>query len=109
MVLNALACVGKEDAYVLAEVRGIDVVGGGPAGLSAGNSLNGARGSGTGGAAAGPAPPQWGIGKAKKLLKRRVVTLDMLRKEYQAELDRVEAIETGNYPYVETGDEMDIL
>ncbi|KAF2274521.1 uncharacterized protein EI97DRAFT_468704 [Westerdykella ornata] len=115
MVLNALACVSKDDAYVLAEVRGLDVVRGGGAAVPGGSSsLNGSRGgsSAIGGvtaAAPAPAPPQWGIGKAKKLLKRRVVTLDMLRKEYQAELDRVEAIETGNYPFVEAGDEMDIL
>ena len=51
----------------------------------------------------------WGIGKAKKMLKRQIVTLEMLRKEYAAELDRVAAIENGQYPFVDAGDEMDIL
>jgi hypothetical protein len=91
MIINTLEAVGKDDAYILAEGR-VDVA----------LTTNGI------GSVAG-APPQWGIGKAKKLLKRRIVTLDMLRKEYQAELDRVEAIEQGQYPFVDVGDEMDIL
>ncbi|KAH7559151.1 dna repair protein rhp51 [Bipolaris maydis] len=65
MIINTLSSVSKEDAYILAEQR-IE---------------------GTGG------PPQWGIGQGKKLLKRQIITLDTLRKEYQAELDRVAAIE----------------
>lgn len=52
---------------------------------------------------------QWALGQGKKLIKRQIVTLDSLRKEYQAELDRVAAIEGGNFPFVEAGDEMDIL
>jgi DNA repair protein RAD51/nuclear pore complex protein Nup160 len=103
MIINTLESVGKDDAYILAESR-IDNVA--PTGL--GGASSSALGSGSGSAASN-APPQWGIGKAKKLLKRKVVTLDVLRKEYQAELDRVEAIETGQYPFVEAGDEMDIL
>jgi hypothetical protein len=51
----------------------------------------------------------WGLGKGKKLLKRHIVTLETLRKEYAAELDRVAAIEHGQYPFVEAADEMDIL
>ena len=51
----------------------------------------------------------WGIGQGKKLLKRQIVTLDTLRKEYQEELDRVAAIESGHFPFVETEDGMDIL
>ena len=80
MIINTLSSVTKEEAYILAEKR-IDDVG----------------------------PSQWGIGQARKALKRQVVTLDMLRKEYQAELDRVAAIENGQFPFVEAGDEMDIL
>lgn len=49
------------------------------------------------------------IGQGKKLLKRQIVTLDTLRKEYQEELDRVAAIESGRFPFVETEDGMDIL
>lgn len=80
MIINSLSSVSKEDAYILAEQK---VEQGGP--------------------------PQWGIGQGKKLLKRQIVTLDTLRKEYQAELDRVAAIESGQFPFVEAADEMDIL
>jgi hypothetical protein len=52
-------------------------------------------------------PPE--IGKGKKLLKRHIVTLDSLRKEYQAELDRGAAIEAGQFPFVDPADDMDIL
>lgn len=79
MIINTLSSVSKDEAYILADQR-ID---------------DGA--------------PQWGIGKAKKMLRRQVISLDTLRKEYQAELDRVEAIENGQYPFVDGGDEMDIL
>ncbi|KAH7095488.1 nucleoporin Nup120/160-domain-containing protein [Paraphoma chrysanthemicola] len=80
MIINTLSSVSKEDAYILAEQR-VD----------------------------GTGPPQWGIGQGKKLLKRQIITLDTLRKEYQAELDRVAAIESGQFPFVEAGDEMEIL
>lgn len=80
MIINTLSSVTKEEAYILAEKR-IDEVG----------------------------PPHWGIGQARNILKRQIVTLDTLRKEYQAELDRVAAIESGQFPFVGAGDEMDIL
>lgn len=80
MIINTLSSVNKEDAYILAEQK-IDESG----------------------------PPQWGLGKAKKLLKRQIVTLDTLRKEYQAELDRIAAIESGQFPFVDPADDMDIL
>ena len=80
MIINTLSSVSKEDAYILAEQR-IDEAG----------------------------PPQWGIGKGKKLLRRQIITLDTLRKEYQAELDRVAAIEGGQFPFVDPREEMDIL
>lgn len=81
MIINTLSSVSKEDAYILAEQR-----------------MDGAGG-----------PPQWGIGQGKKLLKRQIITLDTLRKEYQAELDRVAAIESGQFPFVDPMDDMDIL
>jgi hypothetical protein len=80
MIINTLSSVSKEDAYLLAEQR-----------------------------IEGAGPPQWGIGQGKKLLKRQIVTLDSLRKEYQAELDRAAAIESGHFPFVEAADEMDVL
>jgi hypothetical protein len=81
MIINTLSSVSKEDAYILAEQR-IEATGG---------------------------PPQWGIGQGKKLLKRQIITLDTLRKEYQAELDRIAAIESGQFPFVDPVDDMDIL
>ncbi|KAI4687498.1 uncharacterized protein J4E88_003087 [Alternaria novae-zelandiae] len=81
MIINTLSSVSKEDAYILAEQR-IEATGG---------------------------PPQWGIGQGKKLLRRQIITLDTLRKEYQAELDRVAAIESGQFPFVDPVDDMDIL
>ncbi|KAL5116721.1 hypothetical protein ACEQ8H_005333 [Pleosporales sp. CAS-2024a] len=80
MMINTLSSVSKEDAYILADVK-IESAG----------------------------PPQWGIGQGKKMLKRQIVTLDSLRKEYAAELDRVAAIEGGQFPFVEAEDEMDVL
>jgi hypothetical protein len=80
MIINTLSSVSKEDAYILADQK-----------------------------VEGAGPPQWGIGQGKKLLKRQVVTLESLRKEYQAELDRVAAIESGQFPFVEAADEMDVL
>lgn len=80
MIINTLASISKEDAYILADQK-IDST----------------------------APPQWGIGQGKKLLKRHIVTLDSLRKEYQAEMDRAAAIESGHFPFVDPTDDMDIL
>lgn len=80
MIINALSSVAKDDAYILADQRIDD-----------------------------SASASWTIGKAKKMLKRQIITLDTLRKEYQAELDRVAAIESGQFPFVEAADEMDIL
>lgn len=41
--------------------------------------------------------------------KRRVVTLDDVRGEYQGELDRLAAIESGRFAFVGDGGEMDVL
>jgi hypothetical protein len=79
MIINTLSSVSKDEAYILADQR-----------IESGVS-------------------QWGLGKAKKMLKRQIITLDTLRKEYQAELDRVEAIENGQFPMFDHGDDMDIL
>lgn len=42
-------------------------------------------------------------------MKRRVVTLDDVRGEYQGELDRVAAMESGRFAFVGDGAEMDVL
>lgn len=78
MLINTLASVQPDQAWILAEQR-VD-----------------------------ENAPAWGIGKAKGILKRRVVTLEDLRKEYQAELDRVSAMENGQFAFA-GGDEMDVL
>lgn len=41
--------------------------------------------------------------------RRKVVTLDDVRADYQAELDRVAAIESGRFAFVGDGGEMDVL
>ncbi len=41
--------------------------------------------------------------------KRRVLTLDDVRAQYQGELDRVAAIESGRFAFVGDGAEMDVL
>ena len=82
MIINALSSVSEDDAYILADQR-IDE--GLPQFLH------------------GP------IGTAKKFITRHIVTLDSLRKEYQAELDRVAAIENGQFAFMDPTDEMDIL
>lgn len=52
----------------------------------------------------------FGLGKAKKKLRRKIVTLEDLRREYAAELDRVQRIERGDYPFLGVeGEEMDVL
>ncbi|KAF2686493.1 hypothetical protein K458DRAFT_334245 [Lentithecium fluviatile CBS 122367] len=80
MIINALSSVSEDDAYILADQRIDDAV-----------------------------APSYAIGKGKKLLKRQIITLDTLRKEYQAELDRIGAIETGQFPLFDPADDMDIL
>lgn len=110
MIINTLSCVREEDAWILAEgggaLAGSMGIGLGMPNLSlsGGNAKDSANGN-----MSGIGKLDWGIGKARKVLKRRVITLEGLRKEYQAELDRVEAIEKGAFPFVEAGDEMDIL
>jgi len=47
-----------------------------------------------------------GEGEGKK---RRVLTLEDVRGEYQAELDRRAAIESGRFAFVGCGDEMDVF
>jgi DNA repair protein RAD51/nuclear pore complex protein Nup160 len=78
LLINTLASVHPDQAWILAEPRVDD------------------------------SATSWGIGKAKGVLKRRVITLPDLRKEYQAELDRAAAMEMGQFAFA-GGDEMDVL
>ncbi|KAG9232089.1 nucleoporin Nup120/160-domain-containing protein [Amylocarpus encephaloides] len=55
-------------------------------------------------------PPQKGSKSSRNGIqpKRKVITLDDIRKDYQAELDRIAAIENDQFAFVD-GDEMDVL
>jgi len=57
-----------------------------------------------------PLPDKPGVGGKTVSVpgKRRVVTLDDARKEYQTELDRIAAIENNQFAFV-GGDEMDLM
>ncbi|KAL1646814.1 hypothetical protein SLS58_002949 [Diplodia intermedia] len=50
-----------------------------------------------------------GVPEGKAAPRRRLVTLEDLRREYQAELDRVAAMETGRFAFSAGGDAMDVL
>ena len=87
LLVNTLCSVGEEEAYVLAEQRVVD---------AGANGFGGGLGK--------------GIGKGKGRRGRRVVTLEMVRREFQEELDRVGRIERGSFAFIggEWGDE-DVL
>jgi nuclear pore complex protein Nup160 len=53
-------------------------------------------------------PSRPSAASAKKEPKRKVVTLEDIRKAYQEELDRITAIENDQFAFAE-GDEMDVL
>jgi DNA repair protein RAD51/nuclear pore complex protein Nup160 len=80
LLLNAMTCIGKQDAWVLyepvAEKKGL---------------INGTRGE-------------------KREGRRRLVTLEDVRREYAEELDRRAALEQGRFGFVEgAGEPMDVL
>ena len=80
LLINAMACVGKEEAWVIREP------------IAQKNGLIN------------------GTAKEKKEGKRGLVTLDDIRREYQEELDRLAALEHGRFAFHdEDGDEMDVL
>ncbi|KIW06549.1 uncharacterized protein PV09_02979 [Verruconis gallopava] len=79
LLINAMACVGKDEAWVIYE----------PIAEKKG-LLN-------------------GTAKEKKEGKRRLVTLEDVRREYQEELDRRAAMEQGKFAFVDEGEEMDVL
>lgn len=71
VLINTLACLGKEDGWILAE--GIE--------------------------------SDHGFKKGK----RRVITLEDVRREYQSELDRRSEMQQGRFPLLGGGDAMDVL
>jgi len=79
MAINALSCVGEEDAWVLEELAGDKAK---------------VRFSGEG---------------REEKAKRRVVWLKEVRKEYQDLLDRMSEVQEGKYPFVGDGMEVDVL
>ncbi|KAH7330131.1 nucleoporin Nup120/160-domain-containing protein [Rhexocercosporidium sp. MPI-PUGE-AT-0058] len=84
-LINALSCVDPKQAWVLSEEL--------------------------------PPPPQKSNGASASVNvtgkaappKRKVVTLEDVRKAYQAELDRIAAIENNQFAFGVGGDEMDVL
>jgi hypothetical protein len=85
LLINTLICVGKDEAWVIREGSGSD-------GL-----FNGSRRTSNGFGAAG--------------VKRCIITVDDVRREYQDELDRLAALEQGKFAFTddEVGDGMDVL
>jgi len=73
VLINTLACLGKEDGWVLAE------------GVEGEHSSSG------------------------KKSKRRIVTLDDVRRDYQSELDRRSEMQQGRFPLLGDGEAMDVL
>ncbi|TKA73414.1 hypothetical protein B0A49_03034 [Cryomyces minteri] len=86
-LINCLASVAPDQAWILVE-----------------GALEPARGAGGG---AGKGKAKLGAGGPMRK-KRRVVTLEDVRREYQEELDRVAALEHGRFPFG-GADEMDVL
>lgn len=83
LLINTLACVGKDEAWVIKE-PGLD-----------GRPANGQRRDGAGGTG-----------------KRRLISVDDVRREYQEELDRLAALEQGRFAFADAdtgGDAMDVL
>ncbi|KAF2460770.1 nucleoporin Nup120/160-domain-containing protein [Lineolata rhizophorae] len=106
LLINLLASVSVEQAWVL--VAGTSV-GGVSTGAGIGNpndgdvSMDGASGDASAGV------KMFGVAKQAK---RKVVTLEDVRREYQEELDRAAAIEQGRFAFAAPGgggDEMDVL
>ncbi|KAF2428838.1 hypothetical protein EJ08DRAFT_313194 [Tothia fuscella] len=88
LLINTLVCVGRDEAWVIKEADVVGHVNG-----NAGGKRNGVDG----------APPV-------KKERRRLVTLDDIRREYQEELDRLAALEQGKFAFADDGGEgMDVL
>jgi hypothetical protein len=85
LLINTLVCVGKDEAWVIKESVNSDMSGQGKGKKAITNGFGAGAGS-----------------------KRSIVTLDDVRREYQEELDRLAAMEQGQFAFA-GGDGMDIL
>ena len=112
MLINVLSCVEEKQAWIVTEEWG----GGGFGGdddyeddEGHGNGSNGYSHSNSNGDGD---PPAAGIKRQQQQQqqrrRRKVVTLADVRREYQAELDRVAAIQNNQFGFA-AGDEMEIL
>lgn len=94
LLINSLACVGQEEAWVIKDAQvmpdsGLD----GRASRTNGFKVNGHNGKANGGS------------------KRCVVSIEDVRREYQAELDRLAQLEQGDFAFSGEHDReaMDVL
>ncbi|KAI9761401.1 MAG: 60S ribosomal protein L35 [Chaenotheca gracillima] len=97
-LINTLAVVGENEAWILAGGE----EGGGGLGFSASSSKS--LGQPSNGVSTKPGSSLLsskgsGPGPASTTRKRRIVTINEIRKEYQAELDRVAMIENDRYAF----------
>jgi len=83
VLINTLACCGRDEGWILAEP--IIESSGVTQQQQRGNNSDGGRG------------------------KRRIITLEDVRREYQAELDRRSEMVQGRFALVGDGDAMDVL
>jgi hypothetical protein len=88
LLINTLACVGKDEAWVVKEPTAGD--------MSSVNAFGKSRKAVTNGFSTGAGE------------KRKLVTLVDVRREYQEELDRLAAMEQGQFA-ITGGDAMDVL
>lgn len=112
-LINLLACVEKSNAYILVEVEKGDTTSRNGSSMEDTNDGNvfidsptastDRRKSSRGDGISSPTSPALVLGGSNKQQqqqqKRIVVTLTDLRREYQAELDRVSRIERGDYAF----------
>ena len=93
MLINTLACCGEEEGWILAERIDALESRDQPKMSTFGKKSGSTTGDDT--------------RTSKKVPKRKIVTLEDVRREYQAELDRRSEIFQGRFALV--GDEMDVL
>ncbi|KAI9846098.1 MAG: hypothetical protein M1837_004354 [Sclerophora amabilis] len=105
-LINTLAVVGEGEAWILA--GGHEGGGGVGFGASAGKEQETHMlGLGSTGAGHGPGPGSSKGSKTTTTAKRRIVTIHDIRKEYQAELDRVAMIENDRFAFANFVDDDD--